>query len=237
MEAYRWFHTIDLGNGVVTPGENRTHETLRRVRLPADLSGRSVLDIGAWDGFFSFEAERRGAARVLAVDPECWRAPAWGPRGWGTQEPFRYAHRTLGSSVQDRDIDLLELSPETVGMFDVVLLLGVLYHLPDPWPYLRAAASVCAGLLIVETHADLLDVRRPAVAFYPGTEVEGDPSNWWGPNRAALAAMLGDAGFPRVTVFSERWPYRLARSVARRRGRSGYRVQQGRIVAHARRRT
>jgi tRNA (mo5U34)-methyltransferase len=235
VAAYRWFHTIDLGQGVVTPGKNKTSETLKRIRLPIRLDGRSVLDIGAWDGFFSFEAERRGARRVVAVDPECWRDPPWGVRGWGTKHPFEFARRALGSSVEDRDIDLLDISPQTMGMFDVVLFLGVFYHVPEPWAYLQAAASVCSELLIVETHADLLELPRPAVAFYPGTQVDGDPSTWWGPNVSALAAMLGHAGFTRVTVYKERRAYRLARSVFRRARSNRFPFQQGRIVAHAHR--
>ncbi len=227
LNGYRWFHTIDLGHGIVTPGENNTAKTLRRIRLPADLGGRTVLDIGAWDGFFSFEAERRGAARVVAVDPACWREPAWGARGWGTKGPFDFARQTLGSKVEGRDIDLLDIAPETIGMFDVVLFLGVFYHLPDPWPHLRAAASVCRDLLIVETHADLLHFRRPAMAFYPGAEVDRDPSNWWGPNTGALAAMLGHTGFTRVTVYKERLLYRLARAAARRRRGAPFGIQQG----------
>jgi tRNA (mo5U34)-methyltransferase len=233
--AYRWFHRIDLGGGIVTPGENRTSQTLERVRLPESLAGRSVLDIGAWDGFFSFEAERRGAERVVAVDPECWRAPPWGSRGWGTRQPFDLARRALGSRVEDRDIALLDISPKTIGTFDVVLFLGVFYHLPNPWPYLQAAASVCADLLIVETHADMLEVRRPAMAFYPGDEIGGDPSNWWGPNVSALAAMLGHAGFRHVTVYTESRVHRLARAAAGRLRSKPFKFQQGRIVAHARR--
>jgi tRNA (mo5U34)-methyltransferase len=231
VDEFRWFHTIDLGRGVVTPGENRTASTLKRIRLPDDLTGKSVLDIGAWDGFFSFEAERRGASRVVAVDPECWREPAWGERGFGTRRPFDFARRALDSTVEPLDVDLLDLSPETVGRFDVVLFLGVFYHLPDPWPYVRAAAGVCDDLLIVETHADLLDVPRPAMALYPGAELENDESNWWGPNAAALAAMIGETGFGHVKVYSESRLYRALRAARR----PDFKVQQGRIVAHARR--
>ncbi len=235
MQAYRWYHQIELAPGVVTPGENETAVTLRRIRLPERLDRCSVLDIGAWDGFFAFEAERRGAERVAAVDPACWRDPPWGSRGWGTREPFDFARRALHSRVEPLDIDLLEISPETIGSFDVVLFLGVLYHLPDPWPVLRAAASVCTKLLIVETHADLLALRRPAIAYYPGDELDGDPSNWWGPNGALLAGMLGSCGFERVTVYREGLAYRAARAAMRSlRGRP-FSWQQGRIVAHARR--
>lgn len=234
VERLRWFHRIDLGNGVLTPGQDESAAKLQRIRMPPRLDGWSVLDIGAWDGYFSFEAERRGAARVVAVDPACWREPAWGPDGWGTKQPFELARRALGSSVEDVDVDLAEISPQTVGEFDLVLLLGVFYHLPDPWQILRAAASVCRRLLIVETHADLQDLRRPAMAFYPG-EVDGDPSNWWGPNAALLRAMLAHEGFARTEVFADSRGRRAARSALRRVQRRPYRYQWGRLVAHGRR--
>lgn len=234
VDGLRWFHRIDLGQGIVTPGQSDTAKMLERLHLPP-LDGLSVLDVGAFDGFFSFEAERRGAARVAAVDPECWRDPPWGPHGWGTKRPFDLARRTLGSRVEDIDIDIDQISPATVGMFDVVFFFGVFYHLPDPWRYLRAVASVASRLLIVETHADMLEFPRPAMAFYPGSEVSHDPSNWWGPNRAALAAMLGQCGFPRVTVYGERRAYRVARALRSRLRGERFGFQQGRIVAHAHR--
>jgi tRNA (mo5U34)-methyltransferase len=196
-----------------------------------------VLDVGAWDGFFSFEAERRGAARVVALDGPAWREPAWGPGGYGTKAGFELARHALRSSVEDRELDLEEISPATVGRFDVVLFLGVLYHLKHPWPVLERVASVCDGLLIVETHADLLDLRRPAMALYPGAEVAGDASNWWGPNVAALKAMLREEGFARLElVHRQPLPYRLARAAYRRVRGPRFRAQQGRVVVHARRR-
>jgi tRNA (mo5U34)-methyltransferase len=226
-----WFHTIDLGDGIVTPGRDESARKLSWIGLPRDLSGLSVLDVGAWDGFFSFEAERRGAARVVAVDGPAWREPAWGPGGYGTKAGFELARRALGSSVEDRELDLEDISPETVGRFDVVLFLGVLYHLKHPWPVLERVASVCDDLLIVETHADLLDLRRPAMAMYPGAELAGDASNWWGPNIPALVAMLHEEGFAQVdVVHREPRAYRYARAALRR-----LRAQQGRVALHARR--
>ncbi|MHC4083278.1 MAG: methyltransferase domain-containing protein, partial [Planctomycetota bacterium] len=120
----RWYHRIDLGDGVVTPGVDPSPQKLERLHLPEDLSGQTVLDVGAWDGFFSFEAERRGAARVLATD-----SYAWSGVDWGTKQGFELARARLGSTVQDMDVDVFDLSPQCVGVFDVTLFLGVLYHL------------------------------------------------------------------------------------------------------------
>ncbi len=190
-----WHHTIDLGHGVITPGGGGdTSHGLRRIGLPEDLSGKTVIDIGAWDGFYSFECERRGASRVVAADLYVWRQPEFGKTG------FEVARRALGSGVEDREIDVFDISPATVGTFDVVLFLGVLYHLRDPYGGLAHAASVARDLLIVETHVDFLDQPRPAVAFYPRAELAGDATNWCGPNVPALVAMLGTLGFSEVEL-------------------------------------
>ena len=119
VDAVTWYHTIDLGHGITTPGSDHTPARMGLLGLPADLSGRSVLDIGAWDGAFSFEAERRGASRVMAVDTFCWSG-----EGWGTKVGFETARRILNSKVEDREVEVLNLSPETVGVFDLVLCLG-----------------------------------------------------------------------------------------------------------------
>jgi tRNA (mo5U34)-methyltransferase len=230
----RWFHSIDLGHGITTPGESNNHGTLKRLGLPPSLRGMTVLDIGAWDGFFSFEAERRGARRVLATDHYCWSGP-----GWGTKAGFDLARRALGSKVEDLDIDVLDLSPERVGVFDVVLLLGVLYHLRHPLLALEKVHSVTGRQLILETHVDMLHCFRPACAFYPADELDRDPTNWFGPNPAAVAAMLRDVGFRRVEVVqAPRWlPRRLAREARQMlRGRRNGLIRalnQERLVVHA----
>jgi tRNA (mo5U34)-methyltransferase len=72
-----WFHTFNFGNGIVTPGYDNSYKRIRTLHLPEDLSGMTVLDIGSWDGFFAFEAERRGASRVLATDSFCFILLEW----------------------------------------------------------------------------------------------------------------------------------------------------------------
>lgn len=234
-EAIRWYHTINLGGGVVTRGVDDSPVRLARVQLPESLHRKTVLDIGAWDGFFSFECERRGAARVVAADHFSWHGT-----GWGTKAGFTLAREALGSRVEDIDIDVMDLAPERVGTFDVVLFLGVLYHLRHPFLALERVASVTRDYLIVETVVDLVGFRRPAMAFYPGRELNNDPTNWWGPNIPAVVGMLESLGFRKVTIPTS--PpgalYRAARAFYHRvRGKNtiAEAFRQDRAVFHARR--
>ncbi|HEX2015858.1 MAG TPA: DUF1698 domain-containing protein [Solirubrobacteraceae bacterium] len=242
IEAIDWFHSIALAPDLVTPGRDDTAERVDVLHLPEDLRGKTVLDVGAWDGYFSFEAERRGAQRVLATD-----SFAWDGQNWSTKAGFELARRVLGSKVEDQHIDVMELSPEALGgRFDVVLCLGVLYHVRHPFLMIEKVASVTEELLILETHADLTWTRRPAMAFYPSHELAWDPTNWWGPNPEAVVAMLRAAGFDEVQVMTpDSTSYRFTRSLRRllrsvkfRLSHGGWPPEhpsQGRVVVHARR--
>ena len=208
VDEINWFHAIDLGDGIVTPGWDDTPARLARMQIPDDLTGMTVLDVGAWDGFFSFEAERRGAARVLAIDSFSWEGD-----GWGSKAGFELAHEALGSRVESRTIDVLDLSPETVGVFDLVLFLGVLYHLRYPLLALDLLARRTSRLLALQTltlpgrgtadtpvdlpfeqRSRLADSHWPRAAFVEGS-LAGDPTNWWVPDEACVEAMVRSAGF------------------------------------------
>jgi tRNA (mo5U34)-methyltransferase len=233
VEKIDWWHKIDLGNGIITPGIDRTPKKLKTLKMSDNLTGKSVLDIGAWDGFFSFEAERRGARRVLATDSFCWDG-----EGWGTKAGFNLARQILQSRVEDMDIDVMELSPERVGVFDLVLFLGVLYHMRHPLLALERVSSVTGDQLILETQVDLLWSRKPAAAFYPGTELNDDPTNWWAPNPSALKSMLLTVGFKQVDEISL-IPVGLARLLsavkAQLKGQRAFfaTLQRARMVVHA----
>ena len=215
-----WFHRINLGDGLITPGIDETPEKLEQIHLPEDLTGRSVLDIGAWDGFFSFECERRGAERVVALDHAVWNSPAIGKKG------FELARKVLHSHVEPVDCDVHELTPERVGgTFDLVLFLGVLYHTPHPLWVLQRVANVAANMLILETHVDMNECARPVLAFYPETECASDPSNWFGPNQAALEGMLRSVGFKRVQLVSS--------TPVGYKVKNGEKSKYGRMVYHA----
>ncbi|WP_051356788.1 class I SAM-dependent methyltransferase [Azorhizobium doebereinerae] len=195
MAKVEWFHRIDLGHGIVTPGLDQSVEKAAQCGLPASFAGKSVMDIGAWNGAFSFEAERRGASRVLATDYFCWNGP--GPNG---KPGFDLAKRALGSKVEEKEISVEEISVDTVGTFDVVLFLGVFYHLPDPIRVLPNLAAVTKETLIVETLLDLNFLNVPAMSYFGGIGGERVTAKF-APNEAFMVKALKDLGFGRVDVF------------------------------------
>ena len=196
VRELRWFHSIDLGHGIVTPGVKSL--AIHQVEYtaffdPVEIRGRSVIDIGAWNGAYSFEAKRRFAARVLATDHFVWNHPIF--RG---RDGFELARSVLNLDIEVQEIDVPYLSSDNVGNFDVVLFLGVFYHLLDPIAALLQVAKLAREVLIVETQTDALEISRPAMIMYPGSELNNDASNWWGPNPACMVALLKECGFAKV---------------------------------------
>ncbi|NOK60611.1 MAG: 2-polyprenyl-3-methyl-5-hydroxy-6-metoxy-1,4-benzoquinol methylase [Chloroflexi bacterium AL-W] len=197
-----WYHQIEVAPGVVTPGINATPLVLELLDLPEDCTGMRALDIGARDGFFSFELEKRGA-NVLALD---YVEP--------TQTGFAIAKELLQSQVEYKVANVYDLNPEDYGTFDIVLFLGVLYHLRNPLLALDKIWSVCSGQLWIESQVidnAFLDYQSqqlhplsvvspnltttPIMQFYPQNTLNNDFTNWWAPNMACLTAMLEDANF------------------------------------------
>jgi tRNA (mo5U34)-methyltransferase len=114
---------------------------------------------------------------------------------------------------------VLSLSPEKIGTFDLVLFLGVLYHMRHPILSLEKMASVTApgGMVIIETQVDLLEIKRPALAFYPESELNGDATNWFGPNPPAIEGMLRTVGFQKVVAHSPLPPAAYPETIVQRR--------------------
>jgi tRNA (mo5U34)-methyltransferase len=191
-----WFHSFVLSDGTRVESPIKSLDALQLefdvFYSDIDFRGRSVLDIGAWDGAVSFEAKRRGAARVLATDF------AWTHPHNSALEHFLFVRRNLGLDVEYRLIDIPELSKDTVGTFDFVMFFGVLYHLREPISILDRLADIANPWLILETHLDLGGVPYPAMRFYPTSELAGDATNWWGPNRMCVEELLKTAGFSEV---------------------------------------
>lgn len=181
-----WWHTIDLGHGIVTPGIGGSPATLQRLRLPEDLTGKTVLDIGTFDGHFAFEAERRGARRVVAIDHF-------------QHAGFPIAHRALQSRVEFHAKSVMDLAATDFGTFDIVIYAGVIYHLPNPMESLLRVREVTGDLAIIETDSALNHLTVPAAEFRGVREgLTSDAPNWWIFNEPCLHEMLHVAGFSRT---------------------------------------
>jgi len=205
-----WYHRIEVAPGVMTPGQRDTEVLLDLIGMPEDLSGMRVLDIGARDGFFTFEAERRGAREVVALDNES-------PHNTG----FSIAAELLDSKATYITENVYSLDPERYGRFDLVLFLGVIYHLRHPLLALDRIHDVCSpeALLLLETHMideGLVDeggnwgrladfhpqlTSIPLAQYYPADMLGSDPTSQWAPNRVALEGWLRGSGFEPLSTW------------------------------------
>ena len=213
-----WFHNLNLGGVSTAPHHFLGDYPAVKWRafadaLPADLSGRSVLDIGCNAGFYAIEMKRRGAARVLGIDTD----------------PRYLAQARLAAEITGMPLELRQMSvydlPALGERFDIVLFMGVLYHLRHPLLALDLLREHAVGDLLVmqsmlrgsnqpgefardypfsaREHFD--DPSYPRLSFVEH-RYAGDSTNWWVPNRACVEAMLRSSGFsivdhPEAEVF------------------------------------
>jgi len=225
-----WHQSIDLGDGVVTPGGKTPHHTydeLLRLRLP-EMANQSVIDIGAWDGLYTFHAEHFGASRVVALDHYAWsidyeKASAYTANQLATGQPIRAFHtlpevwdpvglpgkrgfdlayrlRSSHADVVVDDFMTMDLAP--LGTFDVALFLGVIYHLEEPLRALRRLRQVTRGVAVIESESVSLPVRdgQPLWQFVSGTPLNNDPTIFWVPTAEGLHAMCLAAGFSAAEI-------------------------------------
>ena len=219
------------------------------------FSGRSVLDIGAWDGYYSFLAERQGASRVVALDHYVWgldwdaRARYWAEcQARGTlpdhskdatdfwlpdlpgRRPFEFAKETLRSEVEPIVGDFATMDIGPLGVFDVVLYLGVLYHMKEPLTCLERLRQVTKHVAVIETAA--IEVpgfeHESIVQFTAADELNRDYGNWYMPNVRAIHELCQAAGFSSAATIST---ISGPESVPPRQG--SHAVQKCRAVVHA----
>src|SRR5438034_3455376 len=247
-------HAFNVGDGVVTPGgktPGHHHDDLVRLHLPA-LAHKSVLDIGAWDGYYTFMAEGAGASRVVALDHYAWSVDyqkaadyttrqrvkgepirafhtvpeLWDPVGLPGKCGFDLVHRLLKSRAEVVVGDFMTMDASALGTFDVVLFLGVIYHLEDPLQALRRVRQLTYGFAGIESEA----IRRPGRLgralwqFVDAAQLNRDPSIWWVPTAEGLRAMCLAAGFSKAEI--------VAGPPKRSRFRSGQSMNY-RAVVHA----
>ena len=205
-----WYQRIDLGAGVFTADGPQYHEVVwQRIApaFPAHLGGAAVLDVGCNAGYFAIELKRRGAGRVVGVEPV----------------PLHFEQATLCRDVLGLDIEYVSLDAHEIGRlvetFDIVVFTGVLYHLRNPLLVLEQVGRLCRDVVVVETECILEDARNVVYArqgppggvavtgcprgfmkFVETTELNGDGSNWWIPDTECVLGMLRTAGFTRFST-------------------------------------
>jgi len=195
-----WFQKIEVLPGLISPGwSNPAEEKLPYFGLPDDLTGKRVLDIGCAEGFFSFEAEKRGAREVIGIDsfPDSVRR-------------FNIVRAARQSNATAFLMNVYDLEPKRLGTFDLVLFYGVFYHLKHPQYALERIRSVCTGELLFQTHI----YEEPAVKgtpwarYYPHGMMSGanhelfDPTVFWLFNSQCCLAMLDHVGFTDFKIVS-----------------------------------
>lgn len=258
IQQHSWFHSIDLGEGLMTDGAS---DPVTIMDLPGslpDLRGKSVLDIGAWDGKYSFLAERAGAARVVALDHYVWRLD-WAARqayyeeceaagvlpeqekvdygflvedGTPGKAGFDLVHDYLDSHVESVVADFMTADLAQLGTFDVVQYFGVLYHMVNPIASLQRLRRVTGEVAVIETAAVVVPgyPQAPLLELYAGNELADDYGNWFAPSEAALHALCLAAGFARVETKATT-PVDM--SPVLRPGPGGLRPQYCRILVQA----
>jgi tRNA (mo5U34)-methyltransferase len=196
-----WFQKIEVLPGVFSPGwSDPSVEKLPYFGLPQDLTGKRVLDIGCAEGFFSFEAEKRGAREVIGIDsfPDSIRR-------------FNIARAGRQSNATAFLMNVYDLEPRRLGTFDVVLFYGVFYHLKHPQYALERIRSVSTGEILFQTHTyDEPSIKgTPWARYHPYGMMSGsknelyDPTVFWLFNHACCLAMLDHVGFTDLKIISQ----------------------------------
>ena len=238
-----WYHTIDLGHGVATPGFIDNRPTVHLFGIPQDLTGKRCLDIGTYDGFWAFEMERRGASEVIGIDVDspadhdlplplkkraieeqrrgdvdlrdAWTEEMSAARLQWPGEGFRVAAGILGSRARRRALDVYDLAPESFGMFDLVLISQLLLRMRDPQTVIENMLRVTApgGCAIV---AEPYDPELEALKK-PASEFIGTTRMgiWWAHSIKSMRLMMQTAGFERVEEVSRVRPENRAGAFAK----------------------
>ncbi len=222
FRRYAWYHTVELPNGLVTPGALDYRLVLDRYGFPDDLKGKSVLDVGSGTGFFAFEFERRGA-EVTSVDlPSIadWDMPAGEDKEISLREmlkhysansveevtrlhiegPFDFCRQARKSQVKRVHSTIYDVSAEKVGRksFDVVFLGDILEHTFSPLKALSSVAPLCHGTLILSSLYPMKIEAEPVMFYVGGDKRRYDNRTWWYPSKLLLTQMLRRLGFGEI---------------------------------------
>jgi tRNA (mo5U34)-methyltransferase len=206
VAALQWYHTIDLGDGLVTPGVFDLRPFLPNFGIPDRLDGKTVLDVGPGNGFFTFELEARGAA-VTTVELPSWEAHDASPAlkafyasdegkasALNIHDALGLAARARGSRVKRQFVNIYDFDPAVHGRYDIVFCAAVLLHMTDPLRALYRIFTATKEMALISTPIDDEASAEPRAEFR-GTATG---HTFWLPNRACLMQWARAAGFTRV---------------------------------------
>ncbi len=209
IKNYDWYHTIELTSGIVTKGRYDWRKYFKNFNFPS-LKGKKILDVGAGNGFFSFEFEKQGGIVTALEIPHQEERDnyCFGEKNisiskatqiMNFQEPFNIAKKALNSKVKTIRKDIYKMNPEEDGYYDLIFCNDVLLHLTDPFRALCALRNICKDMLIIGTciyvhRIKLINslLNKAPLSYFKGHTKSGV---FWFPNLNCLESMLNGAGF------------------------------------------
>jgi tRNA (mo5U34)-methyltransferase len=224
LDKYLWYHTIDLGNGLVTPGQYDYRTQIDQFGFPENMTGMRALDIGSATGFFAFEFEKRGAEVTSVELPSIadWDMPLSEERETTIHAlmreynaasvdelsrimmhaPFEFCAKVLDSKVKRVHSTIYDLNLDKLGgeQFDLVFVGDVLLHTFSPMKAIVTIAPLCRGTLVLAQQLSRIE-GNPVMEYL---DAEGDSRSWWYPNRDCLERMLKRAGFRETKLLGYR---------------------------------
>ena len=225
LDKYYWYHTVDLGKGLITPGDFDYRAALSHFKFPQNMQGMTVLDVGSATGFFAFEFEKRGATVTSVELPSItnWDMPKGEDREitlkglmafhkvqtveevyhYHLDGPFQFCKDILKSQIRRCYSSVYDLSPEKLGAegFDLIFAGDIFLHIFSPLTALTVLAPLCRGTLVICQHLINEDPTDPPMMYYGGGEVRtADGRTWWHPNWTCYKQMLKRLGFQNVTI-------------------------------------
>jgi len=197
IQQSKWYHRMDLGNGIVTPGVFEPGTDMTEIFEKAQFRGKTVLDLGCWDGYWSFLAEKKGASLVVAADVRA-----------DTLENFLLARQILNSNVlplftvnvldMESNLDIEGIPP----LFDVIIFYGVLHHLRDPMQSLaKIRGKIRSGghLLLHSVVSSDDTIPSMRLEIMDPERFDHDRTHWWTPTAQCLRDMVRSSFFEIVS--------------------------------------
>ncbi len=224
LDRFYWYHVVDVGNGILTPGVRDFRSDLAHFHFPENMSSMRVLDVGSATGFFAFEFERRGATVTSVELPSIadWDMPPGEDRAATLREmmnfhgvdtieelqylhldgPFKFCHEQLHSKVARCYSTIYDLTLDKFNSarFDLVFLGDILLHIFSPLEALSAIAPLCKEKLIISQVFPDVEQSQPLMLYVGGTIRHGDGRSWWLTNQTCLVQMLKRLGFQTVEL-------------------------------------